>query len=130
MITAHDFEIATPPGALVNLGDLTEPLLSPKPEFTEFTQAIPLASGLVKGGGWSTASWKWGSITIDERDQLKTFCPTDLSAPVYIRTWRRDGTFGYYEGVMVWPENEGEHQAGRLLDFTVTFQDLQSYTPP
>ena len=129
MITPHDFEIATPPGALVNVNDLPERLESPKPEFGEFSQGIQLASGAVKGGGWSTASWKWGSITIDQRDQLKTFCPTDLSAPIYIRTWRRDGTFGYYEGVMVWPVEEGEHQAGRILDFTVLFQSLQPYTP-
>lgn len=129
MITPHDFEIATPPDALVNVRDLPDSLKSPKPEFVEFSQAIPLASGGVKGGGWSTASWKWGWITTDQRDQLKTFCPDGLSAPIYIRTWRRDGTFGYYEGVMVWPEAEGEHQAGRILDFTVLFQSLQPYTP-
>lgn len=126
----YDYEIGLTYGGMANVEGLTVTLLAPRHTFQDFSQELPLASGGQKGGGWPLASWTWAYVTQAQRNQLKTFCPTGLSADVFIKTRDASGAFAVFTAVLVWPIQEGsEKRAGTILDFELKFQDLQPYSP-
>lgn len=107
---------------LINVEDLTTPVLPPKGTFQLFSQYTRLGSALVRGSGWSTAKWAWGFLSNDQRDQLRTFCALVASNDVYIRTRNNENTdeFAYYSATLVWPQGE-EKLIAKRFDFSLAF---------
>lgn len=132
MGTIASYEIGTSLGGMVNIESLTTPVRPPKYNYQPYSKPIPLGSGGVRGGGWPLAEWHWDMISAAERDQLRAFCPT-ASAVVYIKTRVNSNStspaavdqYKIFKAVMVWPNPEGEREAGgRRRDFTIKFQAL------
>ena len=46
----------------------------------------------------------------------------------YVRTRKNDGTFGVFTCIIILPEEEPEHFAGRVLDVDFTLRDMIAYT--
>lgn len=51
------------------------------------------------------AYWTFPLMTIEERNQLKTFCP-GYSAQVYITTKKDDDTFATFQCTMNWTDDD------------------------
>lgn len=102
-------------------------VLAPRGDMESYSQAIPLQSGLLRGGGWRRASWKWGYLPIAQRDILRAYCP-DASALVYIKTKTRAAADAYavYQATMIWQVPE-RVEATRRLDFELKFQNLVAF---
>ena len=113
--------------ALVDLSALATAVPEPKSRYQPYSQMLPLSSGSVRGGGWAAATWSWGFLTRAQRDQLRTFCPA-ASSDVWIRTRTMDSDDAYqvYRGIMVWPVEQEEKDAGRRINFEITFQRLRT----
>ncbi len=97
----------------------------PKSTFVPYSSEQQLVSGLVRGVGYPVATWIWGSITREERDALRSFCP-NKSANVYIRTKTMDSADAYatYSAVMVWDTENEQRDTQRRLEFKIIFQTL------
>lgn len=120
----YEFQIGT---TLVGLTDVTElavPLLYPASNYQRFATVVDLGDQGGRGYGNPSTTWRWGFMTLAQRDQLKTFCP-GASATVFIRTKKRDATevWANFQAKMLWP-NEEEVVAGRVLDITILFRDM------
>jgi hypothetical protein len=124
----YDFEIGLTEVGMVNLEELDVPVFAPRSTYKQYQVEIDLGDLTVRGFGRPSATWRWGFLTLDQRDQLREFCD-GKSARVYIQTKRRDDTEEYvvFYAVMVWPEEE-EVTAGRVLDFELRFRDLVEVT--
>lgn len=95
---------------------------APRSFFTEFSKMVPLGNGRVRGLGWSQVLWKFGFVSQALRNALRTYC-TGASNAVYIRS-REDDTsraYQFYSCSLVWPIGRENNQAGRVLDFVLTF---------
>ena len=113
---------------MTNVEELSTPLPAPRSTFSPHSQYLRLGDGSVRGGGWATATWRWGFLTQAQRDQLRTFC-TDASASVYIKPRKNDNSAAYqvYAATMIWPQEEERETSGKRLDFVVEFTNLQEY---
>lgn len=102
-------------------------VLAPRGDMETYSQAIPLQSGLLRGGGWRKATWKWGYLPIAQRDILRAYCP-DASALVYIKTKTRAlaDAYAVYQATMIWQVPE-RVEATRRLDFEIKFQNLIAF---
>lgn len=109
---------------LVNVEDLGTPVFPPRSIFQEFSQMIELASGGVRGVGWTITTWNWGYLSQAQYQQMNTFC-TGKSAEVYIRSRDDTETYNYYSCVMVWPE-QIQRQLVKVLDFSISFQAMET----
>ena len=127
MAPSENFRIGTS-STTTNVESLTVPLPPPRSTYTDYTQPIPLASGGVRGGGWAAATWTWDFLTHAQRTQLKPFC-SGKSATVYIRTRDNSGEYVYKTGVIVWPDGPEERTSTHVLNFTIQFTGLESFTP-
>lgn len=119
-----NFRIGTTLVGLTALSALTTPVHDPRSSFQDYQEALELGDSSVRGGGRPSATWKWGWVTRDMREQLRTFCP-GASARVFISTDKNDDddAFADFEAVMIWPLKE-DPQHGTRLDFTIEFRDL------
>ena len=123
----YEYEIGSTYGGMANLGELSTPVPAPARTFKPYSVRKPLGDGTVRGLGFAQATWRWGYLTQDQRDQLRTFC-SGASAGVYIKTRKNDGTYQVYSAVMVWPDEE-EFKNGKVLDFSIQFIQMQEYSP-
>ena len=101
----HEFEIGTTSETMTNLGSLTTPVTAPRSAYLPYSKTVRLGDGSARGLGFPQAQWTFPLITLEERDQLKTFC-TGASAAVYIRTKLNDDTYADFSSVMHCPEEE------------------------
>ena len=121
----HEFEIGTTSETMTNLGNLTTPVTAPRSAYLPYSKIVRLADGSARGLGFPQAQWTFPLITLEERDQLKTFC-TGASAAVYIRTKLNDDTYADFSAVMHWPEEEERWLAGVKQSLTIRFTMLEA----
>jgi len=121
---AYEFEIGLTLLGMVNVQALAVPLPAPKSSYKRFATLVGLGDLSARGYGNPSSTWRWGFLTLAQRDQLKVFCP-GASAQVYIRTKKRDATEAWANFLcwMIWPEEE-EVQAGDVLDVTILFRGM------
>lgn len=117
-----DFEIGTTELGMTNIEELTTPLILPKSEYFPYARTVNKGNGGKRGIGYPMATWNFGILTLEERDQLKTFCP-DASADVYINTKLNDDTYATFQATMIWPENE-DRWYGDKRNYTILFRNL------
>lgn len=110
---------------LINVESLATPLAAPRSTPPDFSQAIELASGGVRGAGWNVVTWSWAIMSQAQYDQLRTFCTDgNKSADVYIRTRKDDmASYAYYSAVLVWP-SQPARDSQRVLGMVATFRNL------
>lgn len=125
---ASNYKIGTSLVGITSLDLLATPVVDPKHTFVSYSRLDQLGNGMVRGGGWMKAEWRYGFVTQAQRDMLRTFC-TGASSEVFIRTRKNDtvGAFVTYKAVMIWPDEE-ETDAGRRMDFIIKFQRLEVQT--
>jgi hypothetical protein len=117
-----DFEIGTTEENMTNIESLSDPLDSPRSEYFPYARTVNLGNGKKRGVGFPMASWTFGLLTLEQRDQLKEFCP-DASGEVYIRTKLNDDTYANFTATMLWPENE-DRWYGEKRNYSIVFRRL------
>jgi hypothetical protein len=98
------FGIGTSAGTITDLQDLG---LSIYPKSTYLPSAVTKKTGTntKRGFGLPVAYWTFPLLSLDERNQLKSFCP-GYSATVYIRTKKDDDTYANFQCVMNWVDDD------------------------
>jgi hypothetical protein len=117
-----EFEIGTTLGGMTNIQSLTVPLDLPKSEYAPYARSVNLGSGGKRGVGSPMATWIFPLMTVEQRDQLKSFC-TGASAAVYIRTKLNDDTYADFSATMIWPDGE-ERWYGVKRNYSILFRNL------
>lgn len=117
-----EFEIGTTEVGMTNIESLTTPLDAPKSEYFPYARTVNLGNGGKRGVGSPLATWTFGVMTLEQRDQLKTFCP-DASGTVFIRTKLNDDTYADFEATMIWMENETRWY-GHKQNYQILFRNL------
>jgi len=117
-----DFEIGTTEGGMVNITSLATPLELPRSEYFPYARTVNLGSGGKRGVGFPMATWTFALLTVEQRDQLKTFCP-DASGEVYINTKLNDDTYATFQATMIWTENE-DRWYGVKRNYSILFRNL------
>jgi len=117
-----DFKIGTTEGGMVNIESLTTPLEIPKSEYLPYARIVNLGNGGKRGVGFPMAIWTFPLLTLEQRDQLKSFC-TNASAEVFIRTKLNNDTYANFSATMIWVENEPRWY-GVKQNYSITFRNL------
>jgi hypothetical protein len=117
-----DFMIGTTEEGMTNIESLTVPLELPKSEYFPYARTVNKGNGGKRGVGFPMASWTFALLTVQQRDQLKTFCP-DASGEVYINTKLNDDTYATFSATMIWPENE-DRWYGVKRNYSILFRRL------
>ncbi len=127
MTISSIYRIGTTYGGMVDVVSFAANMRDKEPRGLpiDYSQNIDLGDGTRKGMGWQTQDWHWDFMSETMRNSLHAFI-----GPVYIQTRMNDGAFGYFTAVMVWPDAESEHYSDRVLDLTITFRKMISYSPP
>ena len=118
-----EFEIGTTEGGMTNIQSLTVPLELPKSEYLPYARTVNKGNGGKRGVGSPIATWNFALLTLEQRDQLKTFCP-DASATVYIKTKLNDDTYAVFQATMLWVENEPRWLAGVKQHLQIVFRNM------
>lgn len=118
-----EFMIGTTLIGMVNLEALTVPMVPPKSNYLPFARTVNLGNGGKRGGGSPVAIWDFTLITLEERNQLKTFCP-GASADVYIHTKLNDDTYADFSGKMIWVDGAEDRWFGEKKNLTIVFRNL------
>lgn len=118
-----EFKIGTSAGAMTLLESLTEPMVAPKSEYYPYARVVNKGNGGTRGVGSPYAVWTFALLTVEQRDQLKSFC-TDASAVVYIRTKKNDDTYADFQATMIWSEQEPRFVGGHKANINVVFRNL------
>jgi hypothetical protein len=117
-----NFEIGLIEGAMTNIEELTTPLESPKSEYFPYARTVNLGSGGKRGVGFPMATWTFALLEVEQRDQLKEFCP-DASAEVFIRTKLNDDTYALFSATMLWTDTE-DRWYGTKRNYSIIFRHL------
>lgn len=114
-----------------NLEALATPVFYPKSTYSPYTSVVGLSDGSTRGIGAPTATWRWGFLNRDMRDQLRSLC-TGASAEVYIRTYTKDnaGAPKYFLARMTWPSIAEETDNTKAIDFVIKFTQLVLQADP
>lgn len=97
--------------------------------YQPFSKAVVLGNGQVKGQGFPVAKWRWNGMSALNREILKAFVGSDLSATVYIETATNETSggvvvFDQFQAIMRWPAVEEDFQINRVLAFVLIFTNL------
>lgn len=81
-----------------------------------------------RGVGFPRVTWTWNHRKDAHVEVLRTICP-GLSASVAIRTPLNETVsgvkqWGTFTGIMLWPPNDEDKQAGYTLGFVLEFRRL------
>lgn len=90
--------------------EMSDPLCDPM----EYAEQVPLANGTVLSQGWLQQNLYWAFMSEAQCTTLRGYIGN-----VNILTRNNAGSLVEYTGLLVWPEREPEHRAGRVLDVTV-----------
>lgn len=130
MTYLYDFEISVTDGdSTVNVESLGLP--APRSTFLPYQESVPTADGGARGLGWESVIWEWDTLTQDQYDILRAFCP-GTSVPCWIRTLTDDydsENYIYYLAILRWPQPPVQRRAGRALQMRLEFVALVAYTP-
>lgn len=117
-----EFKIGSTEVGMENIQSLTEPLEIPRSEYYPYARTVNKGNGGKRGVGSPVAIWTFPLLTVEQRDQLKTFCP-DASGVVYIRTKLNDDTYADFQATMLWVENEPRWY-GVKQNYQIVFRNL------
>lgn len=117
------FQIGSTLEGLTDIQDLTTPLPLPRSSYLAYARVNDKGNGGTRGVGSPRASWKFDVLSIEEYNQLKSFCP-DSSADVFIETKLDDDTYEIFQGKMIWPNDPQDRWFGERKNFTVIFRNL------
>lgn len=122
---ASEFKIGTTSGGITSVDELTVPCPEPQPQFAKYRRKDKLGDMSTKGRGPQVIVWAFPLIEVEQIAQLETFQSDD---PIYIRSTKRDDSFGVFEVLMNWIEakEDGDHmngfqgyRSGLVLEFIV-----------
>lgn len=134
------FMIGTYAGGLAGMDALDTVLsranipVDPDWDFVPYIGYADVGDGSRLGIGYPTANWHWNFLTQAQRDILKTYCSTGLSAHILIKTRTNEpdayGSYEFktYECIMYWPPAQEQHEGVMITDFTLEFKFLVEYT--
>lgn len=120
---ASNYKIGTTYAGLTSLDQLTTPLVNPRSEGLQTSDPVDIADGSRRSIGWLRQAWHWGFMSEAQCEALRGYIGT-----VYVRTRKNDGNFETYSAVLVWPEQEPEHYAGKVIDLTVELRMMEVAT--
>ena len=114
-----DFKIGTTHGNLNYMANQfakykSVPMSDPYVDPIEYAGQVTLGDGTVRQVGWLQQNWQWSFISDAQCVTLRAYI-----GAVNILTRNNVGSMVEYTGVLLWPEREPEHRAGRVLDVTV-----------
>jgi hypothetical protein len=92
----------------------------PRVEPMQYGTFYDAGDGSHPGVGWLTQKWVFGRLTEHYWAHLVAF----KNLPVWITTRKNDGTYANYTAVAIFPDEEPEHWAGRVLDAEITFRAM------
>jgi hypothetical protein len=118
-----EFMIGTTLEGMTNLEALMVPLVPPKSNYLPYARTVNLGSGGKRGVGSPMAFWDFSLMTLEERNQLKEFCP-GAAADVYIRTKLNDDTYADFSAKMLWLDNIEDRWFGEKKNMTIQFRNL------
>lgn len=118
-----EFEIGTTLEELTNLSELTTPVEHPKSEYLPYARTVNKGNGGKRGIGSPVAVWNFALLSLEERNQLKEFCP-GASANVYIRTKLNDDSYADFSATMIWPDTTEDRWYGVKKNFSILFRNL------
>ena len=117
-----EFQIGATEMDLTDVELLTVALDVPRSEYFPYARAVNTGDGGKRGLGFPYATWTFPFMTVEQRDQLKIFCP-NASGNVYIRTKLNDDTFEVFSAKMLWVENEPRWY-GTKQNYQILFRNL------
>lgn len=118
-----DFEIGNTLEEMTNLSQLETPVEHPKSQYVPY-RTVNKGNGGKRGTGFPVAQWDFPLLTLNERNQLKEFCP-GASADVYIHTKLNDDSYEDFKAIMIWPDGpEDRWVAGEKKNFSILFRNL------
>ena len=117
------FEIATTLEELTDLAELTTAIEPPKSSYLPYARVVNKGNGGTRGIGMPVASWTFGVLSIEQYNQLKSFCP-EASAEIYIRTKKDDDSFAEFQGKIIWPNDPQDRWYAQRRSFTILFRNL------
>jgi len=125
MTTLYNFVMGTLLDSMTNLELLAVPVTPPKSTYSPYSSVIELADGSKRGIGAPIATWHWGFLPRNMRDQLRVFCP-GASSLIHIGTYTKDnaGELRLFQCEMIWPVTDEETETTRTVDFTIEFRQL------
>lgn len=98
-------------------------LPAPKGMFVPYSQPLDLGDGGVRGAGWPTAEWRWGFLTLAQRQELRGFAPGASELVAVKTTINENDAYAYFVGQAIWPQAEAK-DAGRRPGFVLRFRAL------
>ena len=119
---ASSFMIGTT-SSTTSLDALTTPLPDPRSSYLPYARVNNKGNGGTRGIGSPVAQWQFQILSVEQYNQLKTFC-AGASADVYINTKLDDDTFETFQGTMIWPNEPQDRWYGERKNFTVLFRNL------
>lgn len=117
------FQIGTSLMDLEDIEQLTTALPLPKSNYLAYARVNNKGNGGTRGVGSPVATWTFGVLTLDQYNQLKSFCPGS-SADVYIETKLDDDTYEIFQGKLIWPNEPQDRWFAHRKTFTVIFRNL------
>ena len=124
----YEYMIGLTWGGMQNVEDLSTRVPAPKSSYRDYYKAVTRGDGATLGVGAPVATWHWGFLTAQQRDQLKSFV-IGASGYVWINTRKNEydpnhpDEYQVFYALMAWPLEE-EKDAGRRLDLTIEFRLL------
>jgi hypothetical protein len=90
------------------------PMSDPYIDPIEYAGMATLGDGTVRSIGWLQQNWQWAFMSEAQCETLRGYI-----GAVNVLTRNNAGTMTEFTGVLLWPEREPEHRAGRVLDVVV-----------
>lgn len=120
------YKIGTSYANMVNVDSLGSafPQSDPRGDPMEYADVVAIGDGTNRETGWLKQNWYWEILSESMRNALYAYVGS-----VYVYTRKNDGSFGYFTGILVWPEKEPEHYSNRVLKLSVELRKLVVYTP-
>lgn len=121
-----EFEIGESLGSMTNLAELETPIVeeTPRSSYLPYARTVNTGDGGKRGIGSPVAVWDFPLLTLDQRNQLKGFCP-GASATVYIRTKLNDDSYADFQAIMIWPDSTEDRWYGEKKNFSIIFRNLE-----
>lgn len=121
---ALDYSIGSAVNSVQSFYDLG--IIAPfQDPYAPFGVEVDAADSLVYGHGYPFTAWRWGYISQEERDLLKTYC-AGKSAIVYVRLHDDDWSLVYCRAVMIW-QAESPPSNGFIQSFSILLRILDNY---
>lgn len=118
------FGIGTSAGTITDLHDLAVKITYPKSTYLPTAVTKKTGANTKRGFGLPVAYWTFPLMTLEERNQLKSFC-SGYSATVYIRTKKDDDTYADYQCTMNWADDDTSGRwFGERKEIVIEFVNL------